>query len=263
MSPPRTAAALVIGNELLTGKIRDANVAALARQLFSLGIALRRVVFVADEVEVIAEDLELLRRRHDWVVTSGGVGPTHDDVTMPAVARAFGLPLVRDPRLEALLAEYFGARLNAPLLRMADVPRGAELVSGGDGRWPAVLVGNVFVLPGLPEIFRRKLPILREHLAGGVPFVSHVVRTRSDEGDLSDLLERLAREHPEVAIGSYPRWGDGPYRVAVTFDGRDTGRVAGAVQALLAALPPEAIVETAEGPGGLEPGAEAAGGETP
>lgn len=245
-SPPRTAAALVIGNELLTGKIRDANVSALARQLFSLGIALRRVVFVADQVEEIAEDLDLLRARHDWVVTSGGVGPTHDDVTMPAVARAFGRPLVRDPRLEALLREYFGERLNPSLLRMADVPDGTELVGVPGGRWPAVLVGNVFVLPGLPEVFRRKLPILRARLAGDAPFVSRVVRTWSDEGELADLLERLTREHPEVAIGSYPRWGDGPYRVAVTFDGRDPGHVAGAVEALLAALPPSAIVDFGE-----------------
>lgn len=240
---PRTAAALVIGNELLTGKIQDANVASLARLLFSLGIELRRVVFCSDDVAVIAEDLDGLRRRHDFVFTSGGVGPTHDDVTLAAVTRAFGRPLVRSPLLEALLYEYFGERVNPSVLRMADVPDGAELVTGPNGRWPVLRVDNVFVLPGLPEVFRRKLPILRDHLGGGSPFVSRVVRARSDEADIAEVLDRLHREHPEVTIGSYPRWGAGEVKVVLTIDGRDPAPVDAALRALLAALPQGSVVE--------------------
>jgi molybdenum cofactor synthesis domain-containing protein len=242
-NPPRTAAALIIGDELLTGKVRDKNVTVLARDLFGLGIALRRVVFCPDEVEVIAADLDALRRAHDYVVTSGGVGPTHDDVTMAAVARAFGRRLERSPVIEELLREFFGERLSERHLRMADLPQGAALVTRSGGRWPAVRIANVFVLPGLPEIFRRKLPILRQHLAGGAPFVSRAVGTRSDEGDLAELLEQLSGAHPEVKIGSYPRWADEGLRVKVTFDGRRSREVDRAVAAFVAALPAEQIVE--------------------
>lgn len=255
----RTAAALVIGNELLTGKIQDANVATLARLLFQLGIALRRVVFCSDEVEVIAEDLDRLRRGHDLVFTSGGVGPTHDDVTLAAVTRAFGRPLVRSPVLEGLLRGYFGERTSAAVLRMADIPEGAELITGS-GRWPVLLVDNVFVLPGLPEVFRRKLPILREHLAGDRPFVSRRLGSRQEEPDLAELLDRLHREHPEVDIGSYPRWGSGEVRVVLTLDGRDEERVDVAFRALVAALPAGTVVADVElGEAAGELGSEAVG----
>ncbi len=244
MKAPRTAAALVIGNELLTGKIQDRNVAVLARELFGLGLDLRRVILCRDEVEVIVRDLEALRRDHDVVCTSGGVGPTHDDVTLEAVAQAFGQGLRRSPEIEGLLREFFGERLTPRHLRMADVPEGAELVTAGVTRWPAIRVDNVYVLPGLPEVFARKLPILRRELAGGEAFISRRVATSSDEGAIAPLLESLSERHPKISIGSYPRWGDGPVRVMVTFDGRDSQQVEHAVAALLSALPPEQIVDS-------------------
>ncbi|MEM9556849.1 MAG: molybdopterin-binding protein [Acidobacteriota bacterium] len=239
---PRTAAALVIGNELLSGKIRDANVSVLARELFALGITLRRVVICTDEVDTIADELRALRSAHDLVFTSGGVGPTHDDVTVDAVAQALDREVVRAPRLEELLRRYFGERLTEGHLRMADVPAGTELVVGTDSEWPAVRVENVFILPGLPEIFRLKMPILREHLAGDRPFVSRSVDTASDEGRLAPLLDRLVARYPDVAIGSYPRFGaDGP-RVRITFDGRDSDRVAEAAAAFADELPADQLV---------------------
>lgn len=252
MEPPRSAAALVIGNELLTGKVRDANLTVLAKLLFELGIALRRVIVCPDEVETIVADLDTLRHSHDFVFTSGGVGPTHDDVTIEAVARAFGQQLERSPEIEALLRAYLGERLQERHLSMADVPQGARLLSGGRSRWPMLVVGNVFVLPGVPEIFRHKLSILREHLGGGTPFISRAVRTRSDEGELAALLDTLCRDHPEVAIGSYPQWNDGVSQVTVTFDGRVPNLVDHAVGALVAALPADQILGADEegGPAG-------------
>ncbi len=252
MNPPRTAAALIIGNELLTGKIQDRNLAVLATELFGLGIALRRVIFCSDEVEVIVTDLNELRGDHDVVFTSGGVGPTHDDVTLEAVARAFDQRLRRSPEIEALLKEFFGDRLTPHHLRMADLPEGAVLVTAAETsagppakgrRWPVVRVGNVYILPGLPKVFRRKLPLLREELAGDSPFISRNVATRSDEGTIAPLLRSLAERHPMVSIGSYPRWDDGPVRVMVSFDGRDARQVDHAVAALLSALPPDQIVD--------------------
>lgn len=242
MTAPPTAAALVIGNELLTGKIQDVNVAELARELFGLGIRLRRVVVCPDEVEVIVHDLNELRRSHDFVFTSGGVGPTHDDVTLEAVAQAFGRRLVASGEIEGLLAEHYGERCSPHHLRMARVPEGSELVTDGRRRWPTLQVENVFILPGLPEIFRRKLPVLRERLGGRPPFVSRAVETRRDEAELAPLLEELDRRHPGVSIGSYPRWEEGALRVRVTFDGQDAEAVAQAVAALVAALGPEEVV---------------------
>ena len=244
MNPPRTAAALIIGNELLTGKVQDLNLAALASELFDLGVALRRVIFCTDDVEVIAGDLNQLRAGHDFVFTSGGVGPTHDDVTLEAVAKAFDQCQRRSPRLEELLEGYFGDRLTQDHLRMADLPEGATLITEGGQGWPAVRVDNVYVLPGLPQVFRLKLPIIREELGGGSPFISRSVATRSDEGAIAPLLRKLADQHPKISIGSYPRWDDGPVKVMVTFDGRDTNQVEHAVAALLSELAPDQVVET-------------------
>jgi molybdenum cofactor synthesis domain-containing protein len=246
MKPTRTAAALIIGNELLTGKVQDVNVAALATELFALGIALRRVVFVGDEVEAIAEELNTLRTQHDLVFTSGGIGPTHDDVTMAAVGRAVERPLVRSEAILALLEQYFGGGLTEHHRRMADVPQGTKLVESRNHRWPTVQVENMFILPGLPEIFLRKLALLREVLDVGATFVSRAVRTGCDEGTLAPLLERLNEDYPGVTIGSYPRSGDGPVRVVVTFDGTALEDVEQAAAGLLNALPAHQIIEHGE-----------------
>src|SRR5262245_59459598 len=154
----RKAAALIIGNEILTGKIQETNMRELATELFQLGISLERVVICRDEVDTIAADLELLRRRHDVVFTTGGVGPTHDDVTHRAVAQCFGRRLVRSHELESLIRGALGDRCTEGHLLMADIPEGAKLISSKEVRWPTVLIENVFVLPGLPKVFRLKLP---------------------------------------------------------------------------------------------------------
>ena len=245
MTRPRTAAALIIGNELLTGKIQDRNIPVLAKELFGLGVEFRRVVICTDEVDVIVEDLDALRSSHDLVFTSGGVGPTHDDVTMRAVATAFETRLERDETLASLLREYFGDKLTEEHLRMADVPSGADLVSAEAVRWPTVKMDNVFILPGLPEIFEHKMPLIREHLGQDVPFITRAVDTASDEGAIALLLEDVERSFPSVRIGSYPKWGRGPVRVRVTFDGLDGAQVDGAAAAFTAGLPPGQLV-TAE-----------------
>lgn len=239
----RRAAALIIGNELLTGKIEDANVAVLAKQLFSLGIALDRVVFCRDEVDVIVDDLNTLRQRYDLVFTSGGVGPTHDDVTMQAVAATFKCSLVRSPMIETLLAGHYGERLSERHLHMANLPEDAELLVSGAASWPLVRIENIYVLPGLPQIFRQKMAGLADVLGHDVPFLSRSVATRCDEGELGDLLERLHADHPEVAIGSYPRWDDQDgINVLVTLDARSGAAVEKAMADFLHHLPADKIV---------------------
>ncbi len=233
----RTAAALIIGNEILSGKIQEQNVELLAKELFALGISMRKIVVCPDEVEVIADELNALRCRYDAVFTSGGVGPTHDDVTVEAVAFALGRPVARFEEIEVLLKAFFGSRLRDRHLRMADLPAGAELLRSGEGGWPAVRVDNVYILPGLPEVFRRKLPILREVLQGGPAFVNRTLLLLCDEGEVADLLDRLVQAHPGVTIGSYPLWKGSEISVRITFDGRDEEAVERAAEALKSALP--------------------------
>lgn len=237
-SPPPTAAALVIGNELLSGKVQEANVAPLARTLRSAGVLLRRVVTVLDDVAEISREVRALSTSHDWLFTSGGVGPTHDDVTIEAVAGAFGVSVESHPALEAMIRRTYGERCTPGHLRMALVPRGAVLETTEAIDWPAVRLENTWILPGIPEVFRMKLPIVARRLLGAAPFVSYAVFTHMDEGDLKPLLDGIVHEHPEVDVGSYPRWLGAAYRTKVTFDGRDAPGVLAARDAFIARLPP-------------------------
>lgn len=238
---PHTAAALVIGTEILSGKIQEANVVFLAQELRALGVSLERVVFVPDQIDVIVRDLLELSTGFDVVFTSGGVGPTHDDVTIEAIAKAFGRRMVRDPTMEEMLRAFYGARLTEGHLKMADVPEGVSLVSSEEIRWPTMVVENVYIFPGIPEIFRAKFPVVRERFRQE-PWVLRAVFTNLDEGVLRSALDEVVRAYPTVQIGSYPKLGDAGYRVKVTLESKDGALVEQATAALLGGLPPEEIV---------------------
>lgn len=239
---PKTAAVLVIGNEILTGKIQDLNVAFIARELFALGVSLRRVVVCPDEIDTIAHDLDALRSAHDFVFTTGGVGPTHDDVTIAGVAKAFGRPIVRDEAMAAMLRAHYAERVSEDHLRMADVPRGAVLLSTPEVPWPTVNLDNVYVFPGVPELVRLKFPQLRERLRDGDGFVSRAVYTLHDEAEIATLLEQIVAAHPSVAVGSYPQWKDPRFRTKLTFDSKDVTAIDAAVARFVAAVAPEKLV---------------------
>lgn len=245
MPPParatETAALVLVGNELLSGKVQERNLEPLATTLRGLGIRLARVVVVGDDRAEIAEEVRLASARHDVVFTSGGVGPTHDDVTLEGVADGFGVPLEPHPHLVALLQAVYGERCTADHLLMARVPRGSELRSSSEVKWPTVVMRNVWVMPGVPELFRMKLAIVREHLVGPVSIVSRALFTHMEETELKPLLDRVVAGHREVEIGSYPKWFDSSYKTKVTFDGTREAAVEAAHAELLALLPPEAL----------------------
>jgi molybdenum cofactor synthesis domain-containing protein len=238
----RTAALLLIGNELLTGKVQDQNFSFLARELYALGVDLVRVVVIVDEVETIAQEVSVLSQGHDFVFTSGGVGPTHDDVTYEGVARAFGTRVSRNKRLEEILRSRYGEGTNEGHLRMADTPEGVELVFAADLRWPALLMRNVYILPGIPEFFRMKFEALRP-LFRGVPFVLAQIFLRCDETNIAEPLREIAAGFPDVQIGSYPRVDEADHRVKLTIESRDAERVTRALEALLGVLPAGEIVK--------------------
>jgi molybdopterin-biosynthesis enzyme MoeA-like protein len=178
------------------------------------------------------------------VFTSGGVGPTHDDLTIEGVARGFGVRVVVAAEIEGLIRRYYGDRVTEGHLLMARVPDGARLVSSGAIPWPTVVMRNVWVLPGVPEVFQMKLPHVRAELGGGTPFWSLSVYTRLDEGDLKPMLDRVVAAHAEVEVGSYPKWHDPEYATKLTFDGLDESKVRAARDALVAELPAGALVRT-------------------
>jgi molybdenum cofactor synthesis domain-containing protein len=231
------ASALLIGNELLSGKVHESNLLELARTLRAVGVALRRVVMVPDEPELIGREVRDQSQTFDVVFTSGGVGPTHDDVTIESIAHAFGVPAKIDPTMERLLRNAYGDRTTDGHLRMALVPDGAVLATTPEILWPTVVFKNIWILPGVPEIFRMKLAVVRAWVQGPEKFVSRAVFTKMDEADLKPLLDDVVREHPDVDVGSYPKWFDATYKTKITFDSRSGERVDAAVERFLAALP--------------------------
>lgn len=238
-----TAAALIIGNEILSGKVSEQNVFVMAQELFSLGVELRRIIVCPDEVPVIVRDLRALSSTHDVVITSGGVGPTHDDVTIKAVAAAFDVPVVRAETYEVMLRAYYGERLTEMHLRMADVPEGSRLVTTPEMRWPTIVMHNVYVFPGVPQIFKHKFPVMREELKHAARFYSHALYVGLDEPALAPLLDQLAVEHPAVNIGSYLFWGDdSDYRTKLTIDGRSQDAVERCFEAMVAGIPGDRLV---------------------
>jgi molybdenum cofactor synthesis domain-containing protein len=239
---PKTAGIILIGNEILSGKITDANAAYLCRELRELGVDVRRIAVIPDDVALIADEVATFSKAFDLVFTSGGVGPTHDDVTIEGVARAMGVAVVRHPELVALLERYYRDALTDAALRMAEIPEGADLVTGNGVRFPTVLMRNVYVLPGVPEIFQRKFEALRERFRDA-PIHLRNVFVRIGEGTLADYLNALLRGFPLLQVGSYPELSNPEYQVKVTLESRDRAYVEQALADFVGRLPADAVVK--------------------
>jgi molybdenum cofactor synthesis domain-containing protein len=237
----RTAGIVLIGNEILSGKVVDANAAYLCRELRQLGVDVRRITVIPDEVDLIASTVAEFSRSFDAVFTSGGVGPTHDDVTIEGVARAFETRVVRHPDLVRLLDSFNRGELNEARLKMAEVPDGAELLAEGSLRFPAVVIRNTYVLPGVPEIFRQKFEALKERFRES-PFFLCSVFVSLGEGVLAAHLNAVLERSPDLLLGSYPEFANPEYKVKVTLESKDRAYLDGAVEDLLARLPASAVV---------------------
>jgi FAD synthetase len=243
MARDRNAALIVIGNEILSGKVVDTNSTFLAQQLRAAGVSLQRILVVPDDVETIAGAIRAYQPAYDVVFTSGGVGPTHDDVTIAGVARGLGRRVVRHPILESKLREFFGSGINEARLKMAEVVEGTELVLEGNLSFPTLQVLNIYVLPGIPEIFREKLQAMCQRLAVD-PFHVRVIYACEPESAIAVFLNRTVECFPELILGSYPKLNDPEYRVRITLESKDRNYVERAFGALLAMLPPSAVVRT-------------------
>jgi molybdenum cofactor synthesis domain-containing protein len=237
-----TAAMLVIGDEILSGRTRDSNMHHLAGALTRHGIALREARMVTDDHAVIVAAVRALSGAHDHLFTSGGIGPTHDDITAEAVAEAMGARCgIRDDARAILQAHYDrqGQELNEARLRMARIPDGATLIDNPISAAPGFTLGNVHVMAGVPTIFEAMVASVLPTLTGGAPMLSQTLRVLRGEGDIAAPLGDLARAHPEVSIGSYPFHRDGIYGSNLVVRSQD-GAAVDRVMVALAALFPEA-----------------------
>ncbi|MEM6383833.1 MAG: molybdopterin-binding protein [Pseudomonadota bacterium] len=244
-----TAAFLVIGDEILSGKTKDRNIGTLADALTMVGIDLTEVRVVADRTDAIVSAVNALRAANSYVFTSGGIGPTHDDITADSIAEAFGVGIAVDPRAYKLLSDWYdatGRNMNAARERMTRLPDGAELIDNPVSIAPGFRIGNVFVMAGVPSIFSAMLESVLPTLDGGEPLAVEIVPFSCGEGDLAGELADIATAHPTVSVGSYPKMVDGAFTTEIVLRSRDrealdaASAAAHKLRASLADKPPSA-----------------------
>jgi molybdenum cofactor synthesis domain-containing protein len=239
----RTAGILIIGNEILSGKVVDTNSPFLTRELRRLGVTVKRILTIPDELDDIATAVAEFHRAYDFVFTSGGVGPTHDDVTMEGVARGLRRNVIRHPAIEGRIREVYKDKINVARLKLSEVPEGTELIVDGRLGFPTIKCENVYILPGIPEILEQKFHAIRERFAAS-PYFLRVVYTTEGEGAIAEHLNATLAAFPELLLGSYPKIGDPEYAVKLTLESKDEVYVDGALRHLLALLPRDGVVRT-------------------
>ena len=233
-----TAAVLIIGDEILSGRTQDTNLNAIAKFLGTHGVDLAEARVVADVHEEIVAALDALRTRYDYVLTTGGIGPTHDDITADAVAAAFGVALYEHPEIIAMMSQRWkGMELNAARRRMARVPEGGELIKNPVGGPPGFTIGNVFVMAGVPQVMRGMLEDVGWRLKGGAVVLSRTVRVEGfGEGMIAEPLEQVARAHPAMSLGSYPFFSQDGYGANLVLRSRDAAELDAVVVELVETL---------------------------
>lgn len=228
----KTAAILVIGNEILSAKIQDKNAYYLSQRLRQLGTSLEKMVFILDRYDDIKEEILALSQRFDVVFTSGGVGPTHDDITLEAIAKAFGVGCYLDEKIKAILAERFAEQLNDAHLRMAYIPIGSELI-WENNKFPVYSFKNIYILPGVPHIFVQKFESIAHLFKDGQFYLRNLYFT-IDEAFIAKEIEALERQF-HVIVGSYPVYNE-DFKVKITIESRDATQVNLAVDFLLSQI---------------------------
>jgi molybdenum cofactor synthesis domain-containing protein len=228
MSEIVTAGILVIGDEILSGRTKDKNIGFIAEYLTNIGIDLKEVRVVADDEDDIVNALNALRGRYDYVFTTGGIGPTHDDITADCVAKAFGVPINHHPEVVERFKKRFGADINEARLRMARVPDGSTLVESATIMAPGFWIGNVITMAGVPSIMRAMLDHVVPQLKTGAKVLSETIDAGLKEGDVATDLREIAKRHPDTSIGSYPYMNERGFATRIVVRSRDEEKLAAA-----------------------------------
>jgi FAD synthetase len=236
----KTAGIVIIGNEVLSGKTHDINSYFFCTELRQLGVEVKKISTIEDIVELIGQEVSQFSKQFDFVFTSGGVGPTHDDVTIDGIAHGFGLKVVRHPDIEKRMYQRLGADVNEARLRMANVPEGAELLATQALFAPIIKIHNVYIFPGIPKILQERFHAIKETFRDTPYFLKNVF-VKYGEGIIAAPMNDLVAKFPELMLGSYPVLDVPEYKVKVTFESKDAQYLDQALQTFLAALPKDAV----------------------
>ena len=236
----KSAGIVIIGNEVLSGKTQDTNSYFLCTELRQLGVEVQKISTIPDVIELIGREVAEFSARFDFVFTTGGVGPTHDDVTIDGIAHGFGLGVVRHPDIERRMRQRLGSDINEARLRMANVPEGAELLATEALFAPIVKIHNVFIFPGIPRILQERFHAIKENFREAPYFLKNVY-VKSGEGVIARILNDVLAKFPEILLGSYPVLDIPEYKVKVTFESKDPEYLQRALHSFLASLPDGAV----------------------
>jgi len=236
----KTAGIVIIGNEVLSGKTQDINSHFFCTELRRLGVEVKKISTIEDEIELIGREVGSFSKNYEYVFTSGGVGPTHDDVTIEGIARGFGLKVVRHPDIERRMRQRFANQVNEARLRMANVPDGAILLATEALFAPIINIRNVYIFPGIPSILQERFHAIKE-MFRDAPYYLKNVYVRYGEGVIAAMLNNLLVEFPQLMLGSYPVLDLPEYKVKVTLESKDPSYLDRALQVFIASLPNDAV----------------------
>ncbi len=237
----KTAGIIIIGNEILSGKVQDSNSFFLASELRALGVNVLRISVIPDDVETVGREVRSFSERFDYVFTTGGIGPTHDDITVAGIAKGFGVRLARHPALEQKFRERYGKSCNEAILKMAQVPEGAELIDFGNSKFPLMAFRNIFIFPGIPRYLREKFGLIKERFRAEALYLKRLFLD-AEEADIAAALTGVVAENRDVSFGSYPILDNPEYKIIITVECRSKDSLNKALKQLLDCLPSHIIV---------------------
>ncbi len=237
----KTAGLIIIGNEILSGKIQDQNSFFLATELRALGVSLMRISVIPDDLDMISRETQAFSITHDFVFTTGGVGPTHDDVTMAGIAKGFGAHLVRHPLLARKFLERYGKAVNAAIMKMAEVPDGAEVIEFTTSNFPLVVFKNIYIFPGIPRYLREKFTLVRERFRTSDFYLKRIY-LKANESDIAAILNSVVEKNDCVDFGSYPILDHPDYQIILTAESKLETDLDKALDELVGKLPKDILV---------------------
>ncbi len=237
----KTAGIIIIGNEILSGKVQDLNSSYLCQELRILGVEVRQIVTIPDIREIIGKTVVDFSKRYTWVFTSGGIGPTHDDITVSSIADGFGVDLLKSPQIMEIIKSYHGKEMTDAHIRMAMIPKGSKLIDTLEGRPPQLQFKNIFIFPGIPEFLKNRFSNIKETFRT-TPIVLKELYLNADEGKIAGILDSTLDAFPKLLLGSYPRVSGADYKVKLTLECRDSVYLEKAFKFLYELLPNEYII---------------------
>ncbi len=238
-----TASILIIGNEILSGKVEDSNSKFLSRELRKLGVNVQRIAVIPDLEEEISLEIKRTSKQYTWVFTCGGVGPTHDDVTLRGIAQGLSKKVSIHPEILKMLHEHYGSTLNEAQLKLSEVPEGAELIMTGTMSFPVLKINNIFIFPGVPEIMKKKFNSIKMRFQTS-PYALKQLYVNASEDEIAHLLNRFVEKFPDLLLGSYPQLNQKNYKVILTVETKNESLLESAFQYLLQLIPSKLIYKT-------------------